>query len=84
LYGLTIEFYLDFYELLKDDLLKVVQELKRSDKVLGLFKTTHLDLIPRKKEAFSFEDYRSISCCNVIYKIISKIIANRINPLLNN
>jgi hypothetical protein len=56
--GLSVEFYLGFCELLKDDLLKVVQESKCYGKVLGSFNTTHLALIPRKKEAFSFEDFR--------------------------
>jgi hypothetical protein len=33
--GLTVEFYLGFYELLKDDTLKVVQESKTIRKFLG-------------------------------------------------
>ena len=28
-------------------------------------------------------DYRPIACCNVVYKVISKIITNRIKPALN-
>ncbi|XP_024009435.1 uncharacterized protein LOC112084518 [Eutrema salsugineum] len=44
--------------------------------------TTILALIPKKLDASEMKDYRPISCCNIIYKVISKIIANRLKRLM--
>ena len=39
-------------------------------------------LIPKKEKAMTPDWFRPIALCNVVYKIISKVIANRLKPLL--
>ncbi|XP_022853499.1 uncharacterized protein LOC111374969 [Olea europaea var. sylvestris] len=39
-------------------------------------------LVPKSTHTPSVGDYRSISCCNVIYKVITKILASRLRPIL--
>lgn len=48
--------------------------------VVSSVNATFLSLIPNPQR---FEDYRPISLCNVIYKIISKILANRLKEILD-
>ena len=68
---------------MKEDPLKVVQQCQRVGKVLGALNSTFLALIPKKQNPSSFEEFKPISCCNVVYKIIEKIIAQRLNPILS-
>ena len=39
-------------------------------------------LVPKSKTASRVEDFRPIACCNVSYKVISKILAVRLAPVM--
>jgi hypothetical protein len=43
---------------------------------------TLIVLIPKKNDPEQLTNFRPISLCNVIYKVISKCLVNRFRPLL--
>ena len=80
--GLTSNFFHLFWDLIKKEVWAIVEESRSKGGVLKSFNTTFLSLIPMGVGPNSPDKFRPTSLCNVIYKIISKVIENHIKPLL--
>jgi len=68
----TIEFFTRFYELIEEDLLRVVEECLITGRILRAFNITFSILILKKDKHESFDEFKTISLCNCVNKIIAK------------
>ena len=80
--GFPIEFFQEFWEIIKFDLLEVVQESYQNKQMLKSLNATFLALIPKVDGANNLDQFRPIALCNVTYKIITKLIFERLKPFL--
>lgn len=65
------------------DLLKMVEYSRVEGWIAGGLNSTFFTLIPKSNNPSTFNEFRPIALCNLVYKLISKIIANRIKPKLS-
>ena len=72
-----------FFYLIEADLLKFIKESRINGRIHSPINTTFIALIPKVDNPQSFDDFIPFSLCNFIYKIIAKIIAHRLKPLLS-
>ncbi|GJZ58069.1 hypothetical protein Tco_0613563, partial [Tanacetum coccineum] len=80
--GYTAAFFKEAWETVGNDVTKAICEFFTNGTLLKELNHTIIALIPKVKSPLRVNDYRSISCCNVLFKCISKIIANRIKHSL--
>jgi len=81
--GFTVEFYQEGWKFLGQDILEVVEESCRNQKVCPSLNSTLLSLIPKNANSDTAQGFRPIALCNVIYKVISTLIAKRLKPILS-
>lgn len=84
--GMPPLFYQHFWPLIEGDVTQSVLSWLNSGTLPQLVNHTFITLIPKKKCPEHVSDFRPISLCNVLYKIFSKVLANRLKkfylPLL--
>jgi hypothetical protein len=81
--GFSTGFFQKAWAVVGDEFCEAILEFFTYGKLLKEANSTILTLIPKKKNASSMSDYRPISCCNVVYKCITKVLANRMIQGLN-
>ena len=80
--GFSIHFYKSCWIIINTDLLRMVKDFQQKAKVGGNTNSTFLALIPKEVNPVSFDRFKPISLCNASYKILSKLLENKLNPLL--
>lgn len=80
--GFSTNFFHAFWELIKEEVWQVVEESRSLHWILPSLNATFIALVPKQDSTITPDKFRPIALCNVIYKIITKVIANRLKPLL--
>lgn len=66
------------------DVTKAVLWILNDDEPIEPWNETLITLIPKVKDPMLMKDFRPISLCNVNYKIVTRVITNRLRPTLEN
>ena len=80
--GFTVNFFHACWEMLKYEIWEMVEESRCSQKIPIALNATFLTLIPKVENVSTPNKFRPISLCNVLCKIVTKVIANHLKPLL--
>ena len=80
--GMNALFYQKFWHIVGDTVESAVLEFLNNGHIMPELNHTHIVLIPKIKNPAKMSDFRPISLCNVIYKIIAKVLANRFKQVL--
>ncbi|GJS64722.1 RNA-directed DNA polymerase, eukaryota, reverse transcriptase zinc-binding domain protein [Tanacetum coccineum] len=76
------QFFLSSWAIIGDEVCFAIQDFFKNGKLLKEVNDTIIALVPKSQTPQKVSDFRPISCCNILYKCISKLIANRIIGLL--
>ena len=80
----TTNFFHHFWDMIKEEVWRIVEDPRRNKGMLRDFKSTFLTLIPKEEGADTPGKLMPIALYNVIYKIITKVMTNRLRSLLPN
>ncbi|GAU30590.1 hypothetical protein TSUD_392810 [Trifolium subterraneum] len=81
--GFNPAFFQKFWHLCGDEVFAATKEWLERGYFPSSLNETNICLIPKCDSPSSMKDYRPISLCNVLYKMVSKLLANRLKKFLD-
>ena len=81
--GFSASFFHTNWEIIGPDIVREVQGFFEIGSIPPHINETNIRLIPKIHSPQAVADYRRIALCNVYYKIISKLLTRRLQPILS-
>ena len=80
--GFPIDFYKQFWTYVKPSLFQEIKAFFHSGSMSSDWNHSFIALIPKVENPITSNHFRPIGLCNSTYKIISKLMANRLKKFL--
>ncbi|RVW74273.1 Transposon TX1 uncharacterized 149 kDa protein [Vitis vinifera] len=81
--GFTVAFWQNCWEIVKEDVLDMFKEFYDQNSFIKSLNHTFLVLIPKKGGAEDLGDYGPISLLGGLYKLLAKVLANRLKKIID-
>ncbi|GKU89448.1 hypothetical protein SLEP1_g3583 [Rubroshorea leprosula] len=80
--GFNFRFIKEMWEVIKPEVVAFIQEFHKHGRIVRGANASFVVLIPKTENPQRIEEYRPISLIGVMYKIIAKLLANRLRKVL--
>lgn len=81
--GFNVGFCQDHWEVIGTNVSKAMLDFLNNGLMATGLNHTHISLVPKVNSPTSMHEFRPINLCNVLYKLISKVLANRMKGVLS-
>jgi hypothetical protein len=81
--GFNFSFFKEFWYLLKDEVRIMFDQFFENASLPKSFASYFVALIPKVKSPFSLDEFRPISLLGSLYKLVAKVLAARLAPVMH-
>ena len=80
--GFTAAFWQCSLDIVKDEIMMLFKDFFETGKFVKSINSTFIVMVPKKGGVEDFKDYRPISLMGNLYKLIAKVLANRLKMVM--
>ncbi|KAK2635518.1 hypothetical protein Ddye_030310 [Dipteronia dyeriana] len=81
--GLNLNFIKTHWGEIKEDYMKFISEFHKDERIVKDLNRTFIALVPKVGKPETMKDFRPISLVGSLYKVLAKVLANRLRKVLD-